>query len=55
MGGDKVKQKITFEYDPINRELAITANDFTTFEALGILEAGKQMIANGWLNSEDEK
>ena len=49
-----MKQQITLEYDPINRELAITENDFTTFEALGILEAAKQMIANGWLTSDNE-
>ena len=49
-----MKQKITIEYDPINREISIIENEFTTFEALGILEAAKQMIANGWLSSEEK-
>lgn len=42
-------QKIVIEYDPISRELRISDNDFTTFEALGLLEAAKQMISKGWL------
>jgi hypothetical protein len=45
-----MEQQIIISYNPITRELAIKENDFTTFEALGILEAAKAMIQNDWLN-----
>lgn len=46
--------KIVIEYEPIERVIKISANDFLTFEAFGILEAAKQMITNHWLNEEDK-
>lgn len=47
-----MEQTITIKYNPINRTLSIVENDFTTFEALGILEAAKAMIASNWINGE---
>jgi hypothetical protein len=47
-----MEQKLTIVYDPICRTLEIAENDFTTFEALGVLEAAKQMIAHDWLKEE---
>lgn len=47
-----MEQKLTIVYDPINGTLGIAENDFTTFEALGVLEAAKQMIAHNWLKEE---
>ena len=44
---------MVIEYDPINRSVEIVENDFTTFEAFGVLEAVKAMIANGWLRIEE--
>lgn len=49
-----MEQSIKVTFDPISRELRIAENDFTTFEAFGVLEAAKQMIANGWLKGEEE-
>lgn len=45
-----MEQTITIKYNPITRELAIVENEFLTFEALGILEAAKAMIASNWLD-----
>lgn len=53
-GGIRVEQKITVVFNPITRTLEIKENDFTTFEAFGILEGAKQMIANGWLQEETQ-
>ena len=47
-----MNQTITVVYDPITRTVSISDNDFTTFEAFGVLEAAKQMIAKGWLDDE---
>lgn len=47
-----MEQKITVVFNPITRTLEIKENDFTTFEAFGILEGAKQMIANGWLQGD---
>jgi hypothetical protein len=40
--------KIIIEYDPVNKTLEIVENDFTTFEAMGILTAANSMIAENW-------
>lgn len=45
--------KITIEYDPIERKLSISGNDFSDMEAFGILEAAKLMVANHWLFNTD--
>jgi hypothetical protein len=45
-----MNQRIVIQYNPITKDLEIVENEFSTFEAFGILEAAKQMIANGWLN-----
>lgn len=45
---------IKLEYDPVTRTLRIAENDFTTFEALGILEAAKSMIAEAWHRCDDK-
>lgn len=47
-----MEQKITIVYDPVARTVTIENNDFTTFEAFGLLEAAKQMIAQRWLEAE---
>lgn len=46
--------KIVIEYDPINRSVSISENDFTSFEAFGMLEAAKAMIANDWLEKDND-
>jgi hypothetical protein len=51
-GVKNMEQKILIVYNPVTRELEIKENDFTTFEALGILEASKAMIQNDWLKEE---
>ena len=48
-----MKQKIIITYDIIKLEVEVVENDFTNFEALGVLESVKQMIAHDWLNKED--
>lgn len=48
-----MKHVIKIEFNPITRTLEIVENDFTTFEAFGILEGAKQMISRGWLNSDE--
>lgn len=45
-------QRIVIEYDPIKRDVYVTENDFSTFEAFGILEAVKQMISQRWLEED---
>lgn len=49
-----MEQVIVIKYNPITKTLEIKENEFTTFEAFGVLEAAKQMIANGWLNEEGQ-
>jgi hypothetical protein len=44
-----MEKQIVIKYDVITRELKVEENDFTTFEALGILEAVKAMICENWL------
>lgn len=46
-----MEQKIVIIYNPITRDLEVRENDFTTFEALGVLEGVKAMIQNDWLNN----
>jgi hypothetical protein len=48
-----MEQKIVIKYDVTTRTLKIVEKDFSTFEALGNLEATKEMISDNWLN-EDE-
>lgn len=43
------------DYDPVTSTLAVKENDFTTFEALGILEATKAMISDNWLKNVDDR
>jgi hypothetical protein len=45
-------KQIVIKYDILTKELKVEENDFTTFEALGILEAVKAMISNNWLREE---
>lgn len=47
-----MEKKIVIKYDVVTRELKVEDNDFTTFEALGILEAVKAMISTDWLQEE---
>ena len=49
-----MEQRIEIVYDPITKTIRIKENDFTTFESFGILEAAKQMIANGWFAEGDD-
>lgn len=44
-------QKINIEYDVVAMTIKISENDFTNFEAFGILEAAKQMISHDWLKN----
>jgi hypothetical protein len=46
-----MKQQIHILYNPVTREVEVKENDFSTFEALGILEAVKAMIQADWLNN----
>lgn len=46
-------KKIVIEYDLLNRSVSITDNDFLTFEAFGVLEAAKNMIAANWLSKTE--
>jgi hypothetical protein len=48
-----MKKSITITYDVITRELHVNSEEFTTFEALGLLEGAKAMIINGWYEDED--
>ncbi|MBM7605983.1 hypothetical protein JOC75_004011 [Metabacillus crassostreae] len=47
-----MNQKLLIIYNPITKELEIKENEFTTFEALGVLEAAKAMINHDWLKEE---
>jgi hypothetical protein len=47
-----MEQQILIIYNPITREVNVKENDFTTFEALGILEAVQGMIKHNWLMEE---
>lgn len=44
--------RIVIEYDPLEKSVAIKENDFTTFEAFGMLEAAKAMISADWIEKE---
>jgi hypothetical protein len=43
---------VVIKYNPVTRTIDVQSN-MTTFEALGLLEAAKAMIAKGWLDSDD--
>ncbi|MCM3598996.1 hypothetical protein M4D55_24985 [Metabacillus idriensis] len=47
-----MEQQLVIKYDITTRILKIEENDFTTFEALGILEAAKAMISDDWLKED---
>jgi hypothetical protein len=49
---DSVDKQIVIKYDVITRTVKVEENDFTTFEALGILEAVKAMITDSWLKED---
>lgn len=36
--------RLVIEYDTLDRKITIVENDFTTFEAFGILEATKLLV-----------
>ena len=50
-----MEQRIVISYEVLTKTIKVEENDFTTFEALGILEAVKAMISNDWLNNEEEE
>lgn len=41
-------------FNPITRQLRIKENDFSTFEAFGILQGAIQMIADDWHKRQEE-
>lgn len=47
-------KQLVIQYDVLNSELKIVENDFTTLEALGILEGVKALITTHWIWEEDE-
>lgn len=47
-----MEKKLVLSHEVLTRELSIEENDFTSFEALGILKAAKPMITADWLNDE---
>lgn len=47
-----MEQQLVIKYDVTTCTLKIEENDFTTFEALGILEAAKAMISDDWLKED---
>ena len=47
-------QQIVIVYNPITRELTVKENDFSTYEALGVLEAAKAMVVAAWLKENEE-
>lgn len=51
---DLLEQRIVISYEVLTKTVKVEENDFTTFEALGILEAVKAMISNNWLNDDGE-
>ncbi len=50
-----MKRRIVIEYDVIENSVGISENDMSTFEAFGVIEAAKQMIADRWLNTTEGK
>lgn len=46
-------QRIVILYYPLENAIQIVENDFSVFEALGMLEAAKSMITRDWLQDED--
>jgi hypothetical protein len=53
--GETVKKILTIEYDVMTRDVKFNADDFSALEAFGVLEAVKQMIADGWIRYTDEE
>jgi hypothetical protein len=47
--------KIVIEFDPLDRSIKISENEFTTFEAFGVLEAAKQLISFDWMAKTAEE
>lgn len=48
-----MKKRIVIEYDVIKNAVGIVENDMSTFEAFGVIEAAKQMIAAAWLDKTE--
>lgn len=48
-------KQLVIQYDVLNSELKIVENDFTTLEALGVLEGVKALITTHWLWEEEEE
>lgn len=48
-----VKKRLVIEYDVIENSVGIVENDLSTFEAFGVIEAAKQMIAERWLDKTE--
>ena len=44
-----VPRKLSLEWDCLERTIRIVENDFSTIEALGVLESAKAMISANWL------
>lgn len=47
--GDKMKKRLVIEYDIVTNSISIPENEMSTFEAFGMLEAAKLMIADRWM------
>jgi hypothetical protein len=50
-----VKKQIIIEYDVIDQTVRIAENDFSTFEAFGVLEAAKVMISQHWCEDDEHE
>lgn len=48
-----MKKRLVIEYDVVENAVSIPENDLSTFEAFGVMEAAKNMIAERWLNSTE--
>lgn len=48
-----MKKRLVIEYDVIENAVAVVENDMSTFEAFGVIEAAKQMIADAWINTTE--
>lgn len=49
-----MEKQILIKYNVLTRDLKVEENDFTTFEALGILEAVKVMVSEHWLRDTEQ-
>lgn len=44
-----MKKRLVIEYDIVTNSISIPENEMSTFEAFGMLEAAKLMIADRWM------